>query len=224
MAIASLLSGAAVGAVRGDGGPLEEESAEWVEASIALAFQTGAFMFVLGLLGAGGWITRGLSGSMLSGFTTGVACIIFLSQLPKLLGLTLDRKPYSHMTIIDIVTHLGDINVFALILGLITAAFLVVLKKWRQQYHKPDGDMSTSQSLVNQCFKASKFSLLFAGIATTIFSWGFHNYSSHSIPIVGSVPKGLPTPSLPSFSSDIHMQLVPGAAMISVITFAGMSD
>jgi len=222
MAIASLLSGSVVGALRNDDGSLlKEESADWVEASIALAVLTGALLVLLGLLGAHR-LTRGLSGSVLSGFTTGVACVIFLSQLPKLLGLSLERRPYSHQTLVDICLNLPDLNVLALLVGLSTAAALQAVKVWRQRYVPPATGDRTRWTMARRYLHASsRFSLLAAGLVTTVLSWAVHNYSQHSMPIIGSVPRGLPSPQLPPLSPSLLVQLLPGAFMLAVITFAG---
>ena len=224
MAIASLLSGATVSVLEGeDGGLLEEESAEWVEASLTLALLTGVLLLLLGLMGAGSRITKCLSGSMLSGFTTGVACVIFLSQLAKLLGLSLDRKPYSHQTIIAIVSNLNHINVPALLIGVATASTLQAVKTWRKGYTQPDASapLSCRECALSYCYEASRFSLLVAGLVTTLLSWALHNYSTYSLPVIGSVPSGLPSPAMPSLSPALLLQLLPGAAMIAIISFAG---
>jgi SulP family sulfate permease len=179
-------------------------------------------------------LTRGLSGAVLSGFTTGVACVIFLSQLPKLLGLTVERQRYSHQTIVEICLHIPTLNVLALLVGVGAAVALQVTKKWRQQYSPPLSSATTttststnpstrwSWSTVLSCLHvASRYSLLVTGVLTTLLSWVVHNYTELSMPIVGSVPRGLPSPQLPSLSPSLHLQLLPGAIMVALITFAG---
>jgi SulP family sulfate permease len=230
MAIASLLSGTVVGAVKdSDGALLQEESDEWVRASVSLALLTGSLLLLLGLLGAHN-LTRALSGAVLSGFTTGIACVIFLSQLPKLLGLDLPRHTYSHQTIAAICRNLAAANVPALLVGVSTTVALQVTKTWRQRYSARTStptestsskDSTHSLTVMKYLYMAAKFSMLVSGVVTTLLSWALHNYTDITMPIVGSVPSGLPSPQLPSLTPSLHLQLLPGAIMVAVITFTG---
>ena len=243
MAITSLLSGAAVADLGYD--PKDDENA-YISASLSLAMYTGLFLVLMGVFQLGS-LTNFLSQSVLAGFITGSAGVIALSQLKYVLGLSIERKSYSHQIIYEICANLDkihiygeylvlfDINCFCvlttgdagLVIGILTLTALYLNKRWRQAY-KANMAARTSDKKApplsewemvqkKYLYPMSNATSLVAVVVTTLVSFLIHKNSSFTLPIVGNVPQGLKTPSWPSMDAEV----IPGAFMIAVISFAG---
>lgn len=107
-AITSLLSGAAVSDLGYDP---DTDPEKFISASLSLALYAGLILVVMGLLRLGA-LTNFLSQSVLTGFISGSAGVIALSQLKYVLGMTIDRKPYSHQIIYEICINIKNIQIF----------------------------------------------------------------------------------------------------------------
>jgi SulP family sulfate permease len=69
---------------------------------------------------------------VITGFTSGIAVSIFLSQVKDLLGLHMDAVPAEFWARIEAYAqHLGDFNVAAIALAFSGLALIVLLRRWR---------------------------------------------------------------------------------------------
>jgi SulP family sulfate permease len=173
----------------------EAGSAEYVGYAVLLSLLVGALQAGMGVLRAG-FLVNFLSHPVVSGFTSAAALIIGLSQLKHLLGVDIPRSHHIHTIVIAAVQRVAEIQPYTLALGVISIVALVVLKK--------------------RAPKAPRALIVVVG--TTLAVWGF-DLASKGVAIVGDVPAGLPTPTMPSVDTDTLVQLMPTAVIISLVGF-----
>ena len=189
VAMVSLL--VAAGVAPHAGGDVER----YIGLAVLLAFMVGVIQFVLGVARFG-FLTNFLSHPVLSGFTSAAALIIGLNQLKHLLGLDLERSSYIHEILWGAMQNLGQTNLMTFLVGLGSIAILVGLKRW------------------NKAFPAS----LVVVVLSTLSVWGF-GLQEHGVSIVGSVPEGLPAPTVPSLAMADLQALWPTAMAIALVGF-----
>jgi SulP family sulfate permease len=167
-----------------------------------LTLLAGALMVLAGLAKLGRYL-RFVPHSVMIGFLSGVAVNIVLSQLPDLAGATASG-PFALAKAWDLLTHLGRVNVGALLAGLFALAVLVALRRTR---------FSTFSTLI---------ALIVPSVVVAIAGAG-------SIPVAGGaggIPSGLPAPALPHLA-DFSLSLLAGAFAVAVVVLvqgAGVSE
>ena len=101
---------------------------QYIMLAVALAFMVGAMQLTLGVLRLGA-IVSFLSHPVIVGFTNAAAIIIGLSQLNKLLGVSVGRSDSFLVDIWGVLQQAGDIHPPTLLLGLAAFALMVTLRK-----------------------------------------------------------------------------------------------
>ena len=99
-------------------------SPHYVELVAILAVMVGAMVMLVSILRLG-WIAEFLSTPIVTGFLSGVAVIIVVHQLPDFLGLPATSGSDSHR-VAYVVTHLDEVNGWALGIGLAVLAVMFV--------------------------------------------------------------------------------------------------
>ncbi len=106
-------------------------SAHYVDLVAILAVMVGILVMVVSLLRLG-WLAEFLSTPIVTGFLSGVAVIIFVHQLPDLLGLPPTAGTNGHR-LVYVCTHLDEVNGWTLAIGLGVLAVVVAcarLRRW----------------------------------------------------------------------------------------------
>ncbi|HKL89316.1 MAG TPA: sulfate permease, partial [Salinibacter sp.] len=189
VAMVSLLVAAAVA-------PIADGNTElYVGLALLLSLMVGVLQFGLGAARFG-FLVNFLSHPVLSGFTSAAAFIIGLSQLKHLLGIDLPRSNFVHEILWAAGSRLGDVHGLTLLLGLGSILLLVGLRQWNR---------SLPGALV-------------AVAVTTVVVWAL-GLSQQGVAIVGSVPSGLPSPSMPPLDWGYVQQLAPSALAIGLVGF-----
>ena len=167
----------------------------------ALALTSGLILVTAGLLGVG-WVAEFLSKPIVTGFVLGLTVLVILSEVPHLLGV-----PTPKGQVVERVSALGE----SLTRGeadtatvIVSAVSLLVL--FGGQWLAP----RVPWGLV----------VLLGGIAA---SSALHLLAK-GVEVVGPVPRGLPTPRLPSVTAgDLPALLGAGAALALVGLAEGLS-
>lgn len=170
-------------------------TAEYIGLALMLALMVGIMQLTLGLLRLG-FLTNFFSHAVISGFTSAAAIIIILSQLKLFLGITGAAGHTTFHLARDIIENLETTHSMTLAIGVSSIAVLVLLKK---KY---------------PLFPAS----LLVVVAWTMCVWvlGLHNVG---VQIVGDVPRGLPSYSIPLFETKTISTLAPAAVMIFFVGY-----
>ncbi|NNC94909.1 MAG: solute carrier family 26 protein [Chitinophagales bacterium] len=189
VAMVSLLTAAGIGSMA-EGG-----SETYIQLAILLALFVGLIQFALGVFRLG-FLVNFLSHPVISGFTSAASLIIGLSQLKHLLGVDLDRSHHIHEILIQAFNNIGQTNLATLGIGLAGIILIISAKK------------------INRSIPGPLLAVLFGVLAV----WGL-DLASSGVKIVGSVPKGLPSFTLPSIQLDTLQALLPVALAISLVSF-----
>ncbi|WP_439120192.1 SulP family inorganic anion transporter [Marivita sp.] len=204
VAVVSLLTASAVGQVADAG------TVGYAVAALTLAFLSGAFLVLLGVLRLG-FLANFLSHPVIAGFITASGILIAFSQLKHLLGVTAHGHTLPEL-LMSIGAHLGETNVITVIIGVSATAFLF----WVRKGLKPAlRRLGASQKLADVLTKAGPV----AAVAVTTISVWLFGLNDKGVKIVGEVPQGLPPLTLPSLSPDLIGQLLMPAILISIIGF-----
>jgi SulP family sulfate permease len=131
------------------------------------------------------------------GFTAGIALIIFSSQIHDLLGLTLSGKEPAEILpkLVALAGAAGTINPAAVLVTALTVGMIVALKKLRPTW------------------PAFLIAVAVASLAVAAFSLPVETIGTR----FGGIPRSLPAPSLPAFSLDRMLGLLPDAASFALL-------
>ena len=146
-----------------------------------LAIQTSALVGVLYIamgLCRLGFVTIFLSHPVISGFTTGAAVIIGMSQLQYFLGYPIEKSDKLQFLCARIVDNLDDFNYKTFLVGTVSTCLLLGLKYVGKHYSnytwvRPIGPLVVT----------------IIGIVLQLLV----DLDAYGIPVVGNIPKGLPS-------------------------------
>jgi SulP family sulfate permease len=205
VAVVSLLTAAAVGKVAAAGG------ADYAAAAIALALLSGVLLVAMGLLRLG-FIANLLSHPVISGFITASGVLIAASQLKHLLGVAGGGDTLVEI-LASLAPNLGATDAATLAIGALTIGFLV----WARGALRPLllrlGLRPQAAAMISRAGPAAAVVVSTAAVALLGLDAG-------GVRIVGAIPQGLPPLTLPSLDPQLWLQLLPAAALISLIGFA----
>lgn len=204
VAVVSLLTAAAVGQVAQQG------TAGYAAAALTLAFLSGAFLLLMGVLRLG-FMANLLSHPVIAGFITASGILIATSQVKHILGIRADGDTLPEM-LTSIWAHLGQANLPTLLIGLGAMGFLFWVRKGLRPLLVRLGLPARLADLL------AKAGPVAAVAATTLLVWGL-DLSARGVSIVGTVPQSLPPLTLPDLSPDLIRALAVPAILISVIGF-----
>ncbi|WGT50128.1 SulP family inorganic anion transporter [Thioclava nitratireducens] len=204
VAVISLMTAAAVGRVAAQGTP------EYIAAAVALAFLSGVMLVVMGFLRMG-FITAFLSHPVLSGFTSAVGILIAAGQMKHFFGI-----PAESGGILDILgglwAHLGQTNPYTVVISILSLVFLF----WARRGLKPRLlKAGLSERLAAILTRAAP---VYAVAATILITWLF-GLEGRGVRVVGTVPLGFPTPSLPPADLALWKELFVPALLIAIIGY-----
>jgi len=161
-----------------------------------LAAGLGVMVGILCLLGGVlrlGFVANFLSKPVIVGFMHGLALVIAVAQLPKVLGLKSQGETTLEQAV-SLLHRLGDTNVTALAIGAATFAVILLCRRFL--------------SMVPGAVVA----LVGSGLAVVVFHL--------DVAVVGRVPTGLPGLSLPAVSLGDFEYLLPIALVAALLSFS----
>jgi high affinity sulfate transporter 1 len=143
-----------------------------------------------------GWIADYFSRPVLIGYIHGVALVLVIGQLGKLLGLSTDAKdPLPQLW--EVITELGSVSGATVAVGAASLGALFGLR------------------LLLRRLPAA----LLVVVAAIGLSWAF-DFAAYGITVVGPIPAGLPSFEIPSPAFADVLRLVPAALGIFLVSFA----
>lgn len=181
-------------------------SADYLRLATGLAALTGAWLLLFWLIGLGRWTTF-ISQSVISAFTSATAILILTSQLRYLLGISMPGSSDLLPTLSGLLHHADDALPQAL---LVSAIALPVLLAW--QYGMPHLTRTLPVWLGSLLNKSGPLVLVCGGILAV-------SALSLTLPTVGLLPSGLPSPGLPDLSLPEWQSLLAPAAVIALIGY-----
>ncbi len=183
----AILAGAQLALAVPDGDP-----ARLVTATATLTLLVGVLLGLFALLRLG-FVASFISTPVLTGFKAGIGIVIVLDQLPKLLGIHIDKQGFLR-DLVSIVRELPGSSLLTLAVAVATLVVLVGLDRLRP--HSPAPLVAVG-----------------GGIAA---SWLFA-LSTRGVATVGLIPSGLPSLTWPD--PDLLFGMLPGALGIALMSF-----
>lgn len=177
-------------------GPLAASgSAEYAVLAAMLALLVGGVFFAARLVRLG-WIADYFSQAVLVGYITGVAIVLILGQIGKLVGISSDENGAIRETL-DIVRRLFDANLATVVLAALSILLLVVAARISRRI-------------------PSALVLVVLGIAA---SWAL-DLASEGVAVAGPVPSGLPSLAVPEVTRSELGTLAAAAVAIFLVAFS----
>lgn len=174
---------------------------------ILLCILTGLFQLLLGTVHLRK-LTRFVSNSVMTGFITGIAVLVFLGQLNNFLGIDLkasNKVVQAYLTL----NRIMDVDLATLGIGIVSIFTIIALKRT----------------------KIGRYSLLLAivisALLTTLGKQFFPELMSN-VKTLGEIPRAIPIPQLPAGSAwRLIDEIIPAAlalAFTGLIQSAGISE
>ena len=185
VAVASLMTASAVGAVAAEG------TVDYATAATTLALLGGIMLVVLGLLKFG-FVANFLSHSVVSGFITASGIIIALGQLGPLLGISI-RGDTAPLLLAGLFDELAGIHFLTLVIGAGAIGFLLFSRYYLKPLLRGGG---LSENTARIMVRTAPILIMLVVIPLS----AFHDFESLGVPLVGHVPSGLPPFSAPNIS------------------------
>ena len=168
------------------------DPASFMRASATLTLLVGAILLLASLLRLG-FIANFISEPVLIGFKAGIALVIVLDQVPKLLGIHFSKGSFVH-NLLAIVQAIPDTSLPTLTVGIVMIVLLIGIEHF---------------------FPRAPAPLIVVAIA--IASVHLFGLQAHGVETVGEIPQGLPSFTFPDLSLVAH--LWPGALGIALMSF-----
>lgn len=177
------------------------DTATFLADSLLLAFLSGLILIALSFARLG-FLTALLSKPIGVGFTAGAALLIGMSQLKHVFGLHMETPEtiiVLFKEIVKLAKEHAKVNGWAVLIFSLCFAYIMILKN----------------------IKYTKFipGPLFALIMATLASWGFDLPGQVGLSVVGHVPKGLPSATVPIHSWNDFVRAIPFAFVVAFLSF-----
>ncbi|NRB38936.1 MAG: sulfate permease [Pseudomonadales bacterium] len=189
---------------------------ELIAGAIVLALSSGVLLLLFGCLRLG-FLNNFLSFPVVTGFISASAVVIATSQLGNLLGIDVEGENLIAL-LHSVSLQVHNVNLPTLIIGVCAFVFLYFFPKLFIRFA---GKMQWPQHISNILAKASP---VLAIIISIVLVAQFDLQQQYRIAVIGDIPTGLPTLSLPDFQQwqwtiDTWKKLITSAALISIIGF-----
>lgn len=169
------------------------DSLEFIPAVLTLTFLTGLIQLALGLARLG-TLVNFISHTVVIGFTAGAAVLIASSQMKYVLGLPVPTNSSFIQTWTALAQQLGATNFYALSIAIATVLSTLFLKR------------------INPRLPTMLFGMIMGSLLCWLIDGG-----SQGVPLVGSLPGGLPGFTVPDFSFDTINALLSGAVAVAIL-------
>jgi high affinity sulfate transporter 1 len=171
-----------------------------VAVASALAIVSGLVCILVGVMRLG-FVTELLSKPIRYGYMNGIALTVLISQLPKLLGFSIDGVgPLRDLARIGESLLSGRANWTAFAVGAGTLALILLLKRFKRIP-----------------------SILIAVAGATVVVAAFGLAETAGVKVLGPLPQGLPSFALPSINLADLADVVIGGCAVAMVAFADTS-
>ena len=170
----------------------DHDPSKLIAAAATLTALVGVILVVAGALRLG-FVANFISTPVLTGFKAGIGLVIVLDQLPKVLGVHIDKHGFFR-DVFSLMQQLPQASLWALAISATT--FVVLIGMERLWPHSPAPLVAVA-----------------GGIAA---SW-FFKLDALGVPTVGLIPQGLPALTMPDLS--VAALLAPAALGIALMSF-----
>jgi sulfate permease, SulP family len=164
--------------------------------NLLLAGLVAGFMLILMGVFRAGTMIRFIPFPVTTGFTAGIAVIIFAGQINNFLGLTgITKHDHFHLNLLESLTRLPFLNPYAIATGAVALAAILITPK------------------ITKVLPGSLIGLVVATVLVSLLRWPVETIGSK----FGGIPRTLPWPSFPSLNFSVLMHVIQPAFTIAVL-------
>ena len=161
-------------------------------AASTLALLVGGILILAGILRLG-FLANFISDPVLTGFKAGIGLVIVVDQVPKLLGVHIERGNFFH-NVFSTLRQVPEANRATLILAAVMIAILFGMERFFPKTPAP-----------------------LVAVVLGVAAARFFGLKGFGIALTGHIPAGIPTPALPDLS--LVLKLWPGAIGMALMSF-----
>ncbi len=155
----------------------------------------GVMLIIAGFAGLGTWI-KYIPQPVVTGFTAGIALVIFSTQIKDLLGLPMGAVPGEFLEKVNAyAAHVAQFSPAAVSIAVVALAIIILLRRYAPRWP----------------------GFLLAVITGSLMAWGFDLQVTTIGSQFGELPRGLPMPELPEFNWDKLKAVMPSAFTIAFL-------
>ena len=175
--------------------PMTPDPGERASLAALLALLVGA-AYLVALLARLGWIADYLSRPVLIGYIHGVAVVMIVGQLGKLLGLSISAESPPGQ-VVEVIQEIGQVNLATVAVGG-SCLVLLLLARWL----------------------APKLPAPLIVVVLAIAASAALGLAGYGVAVVGEIPAGLPSISLPDLHLRAVLDVLPAALGIFFVSFS----
>ncbi len=204
VAVVSLMTAAALGPLFASG------SAAYAGAALLLAMMSGAILLAMAVLRLG-FLANFLSHPVISGFISASGILIAIGQLKHILGISVTGDNAAQL-LRGLIQGLPETHLPTLAIGTTSLVFLFLVRSRLGRWLQGLGMAPRTAGTLTKVGPVVALLLAIAAVS------GFQ-LAAAGVRVVGEVPKGLPSLSLPPLDLALIIQLLPAAVLISLVGF-----
>ena len=170
------------------------DPARLLAAAATLSLLSGVFLLLASALRLG-FLANFISDPVLTGFKAGIGLVIIVDQVPKLLGVHIDKGGFFE-NVLSLVQHVPDAHGPTLILAAMLLAILFGMERVLPRVPAP-----------------------LLAVVLGIAAAGMLGLGQMGVALTGPIPPGIPLPSVPDVSFSSLGTLWPGALGIALMSF-----
>jgi SulP family sulfate permease len=161
-------------------------------------FMAGILLIIFALCKVGNLI-KFFPQSIVIGFQSGIAVIIFSGQIPNFLGLhNIEKYEYYHLNIKEIVGNIHLVGIYSIITALLCLMIIMMV----QRYFPKVGGLSFLLGIL---------------VSSLVSSFFFSNQIETIGSIYGEIPDQLPLPQFPEVTIEKILTLLPSSFVIAIL-------
>ncbi|MHB8778866.1 MAG: SulP family inorganic anion transporter [Anaerolineales bacterium] len=141
-----------------------------------------------------GFLVNFLSRPVIIGFIAGLGVEVLTSQIVKIMGIAIEAEDWLPK-VLEMLTKIPQLGLFQLLLGAGTIFAIRLLKRYAPR------------------LPGALIALAIATIVVAMFG-----LSTRGVSVLGEVPSGLPTLTIPQVSMSDYLKLIPGALALCVVS------
>ena len=167
-----------------------------IDGLVLATMMSGVLMLATGYFRLGTYV-KFIPYPVTIGFTAGIAVVIFASQLRELFGLTLAEKEPGELLpkLMVLGEAAGTVSISAVAVSLLAIGTIVGLKRFLPSW------------------PGMLIAVLFAAVAVALFALPVETIGTR----FGGIPRTLPVPTLPTFSLDLALAVLPAAISFTLL-------
>jgi sulfate permease, SulP family len=167
----------------------------YAELAALAAILVGILMLIASVARLG-FITNLLSKPILVGYIFGTTLIVIGSQLGKMFGIKLESDQFFQQ-VVELIRRLDETHLLTFAIGVVCMIVLLTIRR------------------VNRSLPGPLIVVVIAIILSAVLDW-----EASGVAVVGAVPAGLPKLTIPAFSLQDVLDLLPAALALTILIFA----